>query len=66
MVQPLVSKDLWSAVEPLIPKRGPHPEGGGPPVDDRGALTSILFVLKSGILLELLTLEMGCSSGMTC
>jgi transposase len=35
-------------------------------VDDRAALTGILFVLKSGIPWEMLPMEMGCGSGMTC
>jgi transposase len=35
-------------------------------VDDRAALTGILFVLKTGISWEMLPKEMGCGSGMTC
>ncbi len=35
-------------------------------MDDRAALTSILFVLKTGIPWEMLPKEMGCGSGMTC
>jgi transposase len=35
-------------------------------VDDRAALTGILFVLKTGIPWEYLPQEMGCGSGMTC
>ena len=34
-------------------------------MDDREALTDILFVLKSGIPWEILHQEMGCGSGMT-
>lgn len=66
MAQPLVSDELWSVIEPLLPKRQPSPEGGRPPVDDRKVLTGILFVLKSGIPWEMLPQEMGCGSGMTC
>ncbi len=33
---------------------------------DRAALTGILFVLRSGIPWEMLPLEMGCGSGVTC
>ena len=66
MAQPLVTDDLWAAVEPLIPKRPPRPKGGRPPVDDRQALTGVLFVLKTGIPWEYLPPEMGCGSGMTC
>lgn len=66
MAEPLVSDELWSVVEPLIPKHKPNPKGGRPPIADRKALTGILFVLKSGIPWEMLPQEMGCGSGMTC
>lgn len=66
MAQPLVSDELWGVIEPLLPKREAHFEGGRPPVDDRKALTGIVFVLKSGIPWEMLPQEMGCGSGMTC
>ena len=36
------------------------------PIDDRKALTGILFVLKTGIDWEDLPQEMGCGCGMTC
>jgi transposase len=35
-------------------------------VPDRAALAGIIFVLKSGIPWEMLPLEMGCGSGVTC
>lgn len=35
-------------------------------MDDRAALTGIIFVLKSGILWEMLPQKMGCGSGVTC
>jgi transposase len=67
MAAPLVSDELWSRIEPLIPKHdSPGPAGGRPPVDDRAALTGILFVLRSGIPWELLPQEMHCGCGMTC
>jgi transposase len=66
MAKPLVSDELWAAVAPLLPARPPRPKGGRPPVDDWAALTSILFVLRSGIPWEMLPREMGCGSGMTC
>lgn len=66
MASPLVSDELWSVIEPLIPKHKPRPRGGRPPVNDRVVLTGILFVLKSGIPWEMLPQEMGCGSGMTC
>ena len=66
MAEPLVSDALWAIVEPLIPKHVPSPKGGRPRLDDRKALTGIVFVLKSGIPWEMLPHEMGCGSGMSC
>ena len=66
MPKPLVADELWTLVEPLLPKQPPKPKGGRPRVNDRAALTGILFVLKTGIPWEMLPQEMGCGSGMTC
>jgi transposase len=66
MAKALVTDELWEVVEPLLPEEPPKPKGGRPRVDDRAALTGILFVLKSGIPWEMLPQEMGCGSGMTC
>src|SRR5436309_14984853 len=60
----LVTDELWSRVEPLLPKHEPSPKGGHPPVDDRVCLTGILFVLKTGIPWEDFPQELGCC-GMT-
>jgi transposase len=66
MAKPLVTDDLWAVIVPLLPKRAARPKGGRPPVDDRAALSGILFVLRTGIPWEYLPREMGCGSGMTC
>ena len=66
MPKPLLSDELWEIIEPLLPPHPTHPKGGRPPVDDRKALTGILFVLKTGIPWEDLPCEMGCGCGMTC
>ena len=65
MSKPLVSDDLWAAIEPLLPPEPLKPRGGRPRCDDRTALAGIVFVLRSGIPWEMLPREMGCS-GMTC
>jgi transposase len=69
MAKPLVTDALWERVEPLLPPR-PEPKRpdrpGRPPIDDRMALTGILFVLRTGINWEDLPSEMGCGCGMTC
>ena len=66
MAKELVTDELWEVIEPLLPEEPPKPKGGRPRIDDRAALTGILFVLKSGIPWEMLPQEMGCGSGMTC
>jgi transposase len=66
MAKELVTAELWEVIEPLLPEEPPKPNGGRPRIDDRAALTGILFVLKSGIPWEMLPQEMGCGSGMTC
>jgi transposase len=67
MARPLLSDELWSLIEPLIPvrpRRFRYP--GREPLADRQVMTGILFVLKTGIPWEHLPQEMGCGSGMTC
>jgi transposase len=66
MAKPLLTDELWTVVEPLLPKWTPSPKGGHPRLDDRKALTGIVFVLKTGIPWEDLPCEMGCGCGMTC
>ena len=68
MAKPLLPAALWDRIKVLLPKpkarRFHYP--GRKPVEDRKALTGILFVLKTGIAWEDLPQEMGCGSGMTC
>ncbi len=68
MAKPLVSDELWDIVQPLLPapklRRQRYP--GRKPIDDRKALTGILFILKTGMAWEDLPRELGCGSGMTC
>jgi transposase len=66
MAKELVSDELWEVLEPLLPEEPPKPNGGRPRIDDRAALTGIVFVLKSAIPWGMLPQEMGCGSGMTC
>jgi len=66
MPKPLIEDALWSVIEPLLPAEKPKPKGGRPRLNNRAALTGIVFVLKTGIPWELLPQEMGCGSGMTC
>ena len=48
MSEKLVSDELWSQVEPLLPEKPIH-KGGRPRISDRAALTGIIFVLKTDI-----------------
>lgn len=66
MARPLVTDELWSEIEPLLPPPREYPQGGRPPLANRLALTGILFVLRTGIQWEDLPQEMGCGCGMTC
>jgi transposase len=66
MAKPLVSDELWAAVEPLLPPMPGSALGVRLRVPDRAALTGILFVLKSGIPWLMLPKEMECGSGSTC
>ena len=66
MGAPLVSDDLWEAIEPFLPQEPPKPKGGRPRVPDRAALAGIVFVLKTGIPWQMLPTELGCGSSSTC
>src|SRR6516162_11711827 len=66
MAKPLLPDELWEIIRPILPVHRPDPRGGRPRLDDRKALTGILFVLKTGIPWEDLPCELGCGCGMTC
>lgn len=67
MAQPILDDKLWAIIEPLLPppkkrrKRFP----GRKPLDNRKALSAILFILKTGLPWEHLPQELGWGSGMT-
>jgi transposase len=66
MARPLLPDHLWETIRPYLPPHPPRPKGGRPPIEDRKALTGILFILRTGIPWEYLPHEMGCGCGMTC
>ena len=69
MPSPLIDDELWNIIEPLLPRakrRRKKNPGRLPEVEDRAALTGIIFVLRSGIPWQMLPQEMGCGSGSTC
>ena len=59
MAKPLLTDALWKRIEPLLPPHKPRRRRfpGRKPIDDRKALTGILFVLKTG--------RLSCCSGST-
>ena len=60
----LLSDELWGPTSPALPRWSPSPKGGQPRLDDRKALTGILFVLKTGIPWEdLLPVRWGAAAG---
>jgi transposase len=56
-----VRDELWTVVEPLLPRHEPDPRGGRQRVDDRVAFNAIVFVLFTGIAWRHLPHELGCS-----
>ena len=63
----IVSDELWSRIEPLLPKverRFRYP--GRKRLPDRQALQGILFVLYTGIAWRYLPAELGFGGGSTC
>jgi transposase len=67
MVRRKISKELWAALEPLVPKFVLSAKGGRRrSVDDRAAMNGILYVLRTGIPWEDLPQSLGFGSGMTC
>jgi transposase len=67
MAKPVLDDRLWEIIGPLLPppkkRRKRYP--GRKPVDNRKALSAILFVLKTGLPWEYLPKELGWGSGMT-
>ena len=65
MARAILSDELWALIEPHLPAPKPrrfrYP--GRKPVENRAALTGILFVLRTGIPWEDLPQEMGCGYG---
>ncbi len=57
---------LWNLIQPMLPTVPHGAKGGRARLPDHACLTSILFVLRSGIPWEMLPQELGCGSGLTC
>jgi len=61
MAKPILDDDLWKLIEPMLPPPKPrrfrYP--GRKPINNRQALTGIIFVLRTGIPWELLPQEDG-------
>jgi transposase len=67
MGKELLPDELWEEIQPLLPPRPlPSSKGGRPAVDDRKALTGIVFVLRTGIHWQQLPTEVFGVSGSSC
>jgi transposase len=67
MAVDLLPDALWDEIEPLLPPPPPpSPKGGRPPVDNRKALTGILFVLRTGCQWQMLPTAAFGVSGSSC
>ena len=64
--KPLLADELWEIINPSLPLEKTGPKGGRPRVQERLALTGILFLARTGTACELVPLELGCGSGVTC
>lgn len=62
----LVPDQLWFTIQPHLPPHLPGKKGGRPRIDDRAALSGILYVLRHAIPWRELPLELGFGSGVTC
>jgi transposase len=63
----MIDDELWTEVEPLIPRRPRRQRyTGRKPLPDRAVLNGILHVLRTGIAWEDLPQELGFGSGVTC
>ncbi len=64
----LVTNELWARVEPLLPPVEPwrFRFPGRKPLGRRRILTGILFVLKTSIVRDDLSAELGWGCGKTC
>jgi transposase len=61
-----LSDDLWPEIAPLLPLPRSRSRVGLRPIENRAALTGILFVLLSGVPWEMLPVGMACGRGMIC
>jgi transposase len=67
MAKPIIDDALWERIAPFLPPKPRRSRfAGRKPLDNRKALTGILFVLKTGIAWEDVPQELGCGSGMSC
>ncbi len=55
MAKPLISDELWSLIQPLLPPERPKPKGGRPrEIDDRAALTGIFVRARPALVAAVL------------
>ena len=57
-----IPDELWKKIEPLLPKEKRKKKSGRPRMDDRQALTAMLYVLRTGCQWNALPRSLGASS----
>lgn len=57
-----IPKVLWEIIEPLLPEPKLKKKSGRPRMDDKKAMTAILYVLRTGIQWNALPRSLGASS----
>ena len=66
MAKDLLDDELWGIIQPLLPAHPPRPKGGRPPADDRGCVSGIVFILRTGCQWQMLPTKTFQVSGSTC
>jgi len=67
MQAPIIDDELWTLIEPLLPKpKRRDNERRGRRVSDRAAINGVLFVLRTGMRWNHLPSAPGFGSGATC
>lgn len=61
-VQFLLPDAVWEQVKSVIPPAPPKPKGGRPRMDDRQALSAMIYVLRTGCQWNALPRSLGASS----
>jgi len=65
-MSPMITDELWTIIQPILPRHTPSRKGGRPRKDDRQCLEGIVYVLRGGIPWKLFPDLQFSVSGVTC